>query len=45
MAEYKKADLKSKITTDIADNEKGAITAKPIRNNMLSQFSSVRDPD
>ena len=30
MAEYKKADLKSKIETDLADNDTGAITAKTI---------------
>ena len=41
MAEYKKADLKSKITTDLADNENGAITAKTIRNNMLHIVDSV----
>ena len=32
MAEYKKADLKTKINTDLADNDRGAITAKSIRN-------------
>jgi len=41
MAEYKKADLKSKITTDLADNETGSITAKTLRNNMLHIVDSV----
>ena len=35
MAEYKKEDLKSKIETDLADNDKGSITDKTIRNSML----------
>ena len=41
MAEYNKADLKSKIETDLADNDSGAITAKTIRNNMLHIVDSV----
>jgi len=41
MAEYKKADLKSKIETDLADNDTGAITAKTIRNSMLHIVDSV----
>jgi len=41
MAEYKKADLKSKLETDLADNETGAITAKTIRNSMLHIVDSV----
>ena len=41
MAEYKKADLKSKIETDLADNDSGAITAKTIRNSMLHIVDSV----
>ncbi len=41
MAEYKKADLKSKIEIDLADNSTGAITAKTIRNSMLHIVDSV----
>lgn len=41
MAEYKKADLKSKLETDLADNDTGAITAKTIRNSMLHIVDSV----
>ena len=41
MAEYKKADLKSKIETDLADNDTGAITAKTIRNSMLHIVDSI----
>ena len=41
MAEYKKEDLKSKIETDLADNDKGSITAKTIRNSMLHIVDSV----
>jgi len=41
MAEYKKADLKSKLEIDLADNDTGAITAKTIRNSMLHIVDSV----
>jgi len=41
MAEYKKADLKSKLEIDLADNDSGAITAKTIRNSMLHIVDSV----
>ena len=34
MAEYKKADLKTKLDTDFANNSTGAITAKTIRDNL-----------
>ena len=42
MAEYKKADLKSKLETDLADNDSGAITAKTLRNSMLHIVDSVQ---
>ena len=41
MAEFKKADLKSKIETDLADNDSGSITAKTLRDNMLHIVDSV----
>ena len=41
MAEYKKTDLKSKLETDLADNSKGNITAKTIRNSMLHIVDSI----
>ena len=41
MAEFKKADLKSKIETDLADNDQGSITAKTLRDNMLHIVDSV----
>ena len=41
MTEYKKADLISKIQTDLADNDSGSITAKTIRDSMLHIVDSV----
>ena len=41
MAEFKKADIKSKIETDLADNDSGSITAKTLRDNMLHIVDSV----
>ena len=41
MAEFKKEDLKTKITSDLADNEEGKITAKILRDNMLHIVDSV----
>ena len=41
MAEYKKSDLKTKIETDLADNDRGSITAKTIRNSMLHIVDSI----
>ena len=41
MAEYKKADLKTKIDTELADNDRGAITAKNIRTTMNHIVDSI----
>ena len=41
MAEYKKADLKTKLEADLADNDKGNITAKVLRNSMLHIVDSI----
>jgi len=41
MAEYKKSDLKTKIETDLADNDRGSITAKTIRNSMVHIVDSI----
>ena len=41
MAEYNKADLKAKITTDLADNTSGAISAADVRDNMNHIVDSI----
>ena len=41
MAEYKKADLKTKIDTNFADNSTGAITAKTLRDNLKHIVDSI----
>ena len=41
MAEYKKADLKTKLEADLADNDKGNITAKVLRNSLLHIVDSI----
>jgi len=41
MAEYKEQDLKAKIEADLADNSKGQITAKVLRDSMLHIVDSV----
>ena len=41
MAEYKKADLKTKLDTDFANNSTGAITAKTLRDNLNHIVDSI----
>ena len=41
MAEYKKADLKAKISADLADNTSGAISAGDVRDNMNHIVDSI----
>ena len=41
MAEYKKADLKTKLDTDFANNSSGAITAKTLRDNLNHIVDSI----
>ena len=41
MAEYKKADLKAKISADLADNTSGAISAADVRDNMNHIVDSI----
>ena len=41
MAEYKKADLKTKLDTDFANNSNGAITAKTLRDNLNHIVDSI----
>ena len=41
MTQYNKADLKSKIDTDFANNSTGAITAKVIRDDLNHIVDSI----
>ena len=41
MAQYKKADLKTKLDTDFANNSTGAITAKTLRDNLNHIVDSI----
>ena len=41
MTQYNKADLKSKIDTDFANNSPGAITAKVIRDDLNHIVDSI----
>ena len=42
MAEYKKTDLKTKLDTNFADNNTGAITAKVLRDNLNHIVDSIQ---
>ena len=41
MSEYKKADLITKINSDFADNDQGAITAQSLRTNFAHVLDSI----